>query len=102
MIELTYKEKDGLLIPNLSIPGEKLEIGRYGRMRMNVLREKKRSVLTRLIMTGKLMYHLNQVDEEAHYLWSLKREELETEPDPGRRVQIREETKEAIRELIYG
>ncbi|MBR6028454.1 MAG: TnpV protein [Clostridia bacterium] len=40
-------------------------IGRYGRMRLNYLREHRPGLYTRLILSGKLYEHLSEIDQTS-------------------------------------
>ena len=65
-MELTYTEKDGLLIPDLVLddqpPGS---LGKYGRMRKRYLEQKHYGTFTALVLSGKLTQHLMDVDHTA-------------------------------------
>ena len=58
---------DGMYYPNLELPEEETpRYGKYGRMRHTYLREHKKVYYTTLLFDGKLVAHLNEVDEAAH------------------------------------
>lgn len=58
--------KDGLYYPNLRLPeGAHYEIGRYGRMRAEYLKEHHRPLYLELLLSGKLNEYLHQTDEEC-------------------------------------
>ena len=72
--EITYREMGGYMLPNLYIhegedPDPDLDpsrpIGKYGHMRKKYLREYHQEYYANLLLTGKLMDHLAQVQEET-------------------------------------
>lgn len=52
-------------IPDLRLPEESRPVGRWGRMRMNYLKEYRRGWYTSLLLTGKLWMYLADLDEQA-------------------------------------
>lgn len=59
--------EDGLYYPDLKLPeGTHYEIGRYGLMRWEYLKNHRRGEYIRLLMDGKLNEHLHEVDEECY------------------------------------
>ncbi len=62
----TYRQEGDYLIPNLALPEEDApRFGKYGRKRLSFLREHKKAFYTGLLLDGKLMAHLNEIDEVA-------------------------------------
>ncbi len=58
---------DGMYYPNLELPEEETpRYGKYGRMRHTYLREHKKAYYTTLLFDGKLVAHLNEVDDAAN------------------------------------
>jgi hypothetical protein len=55
--------EDGLYYPDLRLPDE---IGRYGRMRAEYLKENHRALYLELLLSGKLNEYLHQTDEECY------------------------------------
>ena len=51
--------------PDLELPKEQRPIGRWGKMRLEYLKEHRPGLYTRLILSGKLGSHLADVDEQA-------------------------------------
>ena len=71
-MEITYKEKNGQMIPELTMPRQPQEkIGKYGRMRRTFLKDHRKGLYNSLLLNGKLTEHLIGVDAEC-------RERLET------------------------
>ena len=66
MSELTYTEKDGILYPNVIVPEEeKKPIGKYGRMRLEYLKNHRPVIYNTLMATGKLQAHLLEIEQTA-------------------------------------
>ena len=60
---LTYTLCGDCYLPDLNLSNaDKTPLGRYGRMRMNYLREYRPGLYTRLILSGKLYEHLTEID----------------------------------------
>ena len=58
---------DGMYYPNLELPEEETpRYGKYGRMRHTYLREHKKAYYTTLLFDGKLVAHLNEIDNAAN------------------------------------
>ena len=58
---------DGMYYPNLKLPEEETpQYGKYGRMRHTYLREHKKAYYTTLLFDGKLVAHLNEIDDAAN------------------------------------
>ena len=65
-MELTYTEKDGLLIPDLILDEQPTgSLGKYGRMRKRYLEQKHDGTFTALVLSGKLTQHLLDIDQTA-------------------------------------
>ena len=53
--------------PNLELPEEETpRYSKYGRMRHNYLREHRKAYYTTLLFDGKLVAHLNEIDDTAN------------------------------------
>ena len=58
---------DGMYYPNLELPEEEApRYGKYGRMRHTYLLEYKKAYYTTLLFDGKLVAHLNEIDDAAN------------------------------------
>ena len=58
---------DGMYYLNLELPEEEMpRYGKYGRMRHTYLREHKKAYYTTLLFDGKLVAHLNEIDDSAN------------------------------------
>ena len=59
--------EDGMYYPDLELPEEETpRYGMYGRMRHTYLREHKKAYYTTLLFDGKLVAHLNEIDDAAN------------------------------------
>ena len=75
-IGYTLRE-DGLYYPDLELPeGTHYEIGKYGRMRREYLKNHRRGEYIRLLMDGKLNEYLHEVDEECYERMELLVEQM--------------------------
>lgn len=61
--------EDGLYYPEIRLPeGTRYEIGRYGRMRAEYLKEHHRALYLELLLSGKLNEYLHQTNEECYQM----------------------------------
>ena len=118
-------QKNGLIytlcgdcyLPDLDLSdADKTPLGRYGRMRLNYLREYRPGLYTRLILSGKLYEHLVEIDQTGRQrmeqiIPQVAQEEginekLKAKDQMawvGRMNSIRQRAEEMIvQELIYG
>ena len=76
-MELTYTEVNGYMIPNLSLPEEpEYEIGIFGLMRRNYLKNHRKVLYTNLLTSGKLNKHLHEIDQTAYDRMELMTREM--------------------------
>jgi len=62
----TYREKNGHLIPNITLPEQTdYQIGKYGRMHLDYIKQHRRGRYTTLLTEGKLNARLHEIDIEA-------------------------------------
>ena len=60
---IQYHKSGDYLIPNLVLPEEEQQpIGKYGRMRKRYLKEHRPVLYTNLLLSGKLVQHLAEID----------------------------------------
>ena len=65
-MEITYTEKDGIFYPNLALPEHtNYPIGKYGRMRLEFLKNHRKGTYTTLLMSCKLNEHLYEIEQTA-------------------------------------
>ena len=64
MEKITYHQEGDYLIPNLIMDnsGEDYHIGKYGRLRLNYIKEYKRGLYTELMINGTLSKHLADIE----------------------------------------
>lgn len=71
--------EDGLYYPDLRFPEEThYEIGRYGRMRAEYLKEYHRALYLELLLSDKLNEYLYQTDEECYQMMEWLVEQMKT------------------------
>ena len=62
----TYREEDGFMIPNLSLPErEEHTIGKYGQLHLDFLKKHRRGTYTTLFTENRLNEHLHNIDLQA-------------------------------------
>ena len=63
----TYREENGHLIPNIVLPKQTdYQIGKYGRMHLDYIKQHRRGRYTTLLSEGKLNARLTEIDLEAY------------------------------------
>ena len=63
----TYHEENGHLIPNVILPEQTdYQIGKYGRMHLDYIKQHRRGRYTTLLTEGKLNTRLHKIDLEAN------------------------------------
>ena len=63
----TYHEENGHLIPNVSLPEQTdYQIGKYGQMHLDYIKNHRRGRYTTLLTEGKLNARLHEIDLEAN------------------------------------
>ena len=63
----TYHEENGHLIPNVTLPEQTdYQIGKYGRMHLDYIKNHRRGRYTTLLTEGKLNARLHEIDLEAN------------------------------------
>ena len=68
--EINYIKIGDYYFPDLNPPTQKkINIGKYGRMRLSFLKKHKQVAYTNLVTSGQLAEHLQNVDEEANNLY---------------------------------
>ena len=62
----TYREENGHLIPDVTLPEQTdYQIGKYGRMHLDYIKNHRRGRYTTLLTEGKLNARLHEIDLEA-------------------------------------
>ena len=62
----TYTQVGDYLIPDVSVTKETQPIGKYGRMRKESLEANRPGLYTRLVLSGKLYEHLDEVERTCN------------------------------------
>ncbi len=63
-MKLIYHRCGDYLLPDLGLTDEEQRpLGKYGRMRLNYLKEHRPGLFSSLLLSGKLMEHLHEIDE---------------------------------------
>ena len=63
----TYHEENGHLVPNVTLPEQTdYQIGKYGRMHLDYIKQHRRGRYTTLLTEGKLNTWLHEIDLEAN------------------------------------
>ena len=75
--EITYTETNGINYPNLALPDQpKVNIGKYGQMRLDFLKKHRRGTYTTLLTEGRLLAHLSAIDQDVRSQVEFLTEEL--------------------------
>ena len=62
-----YREKNGHLIPNIALPEQtNYQIGKYGRIHLDYIKQHRRGRYTTLLTESKLNARLHEIDLEAN------------------------------------
>ena len=76
----TYREENGHLIPNVSLPEQTdYQIGKYGRMHLDYIKQHRRGRYTTLLTESKLNAQLYEIDLEANEMLEVIISQLATE-----------------------
>ena len=63
----TYREENGHLVPNVTLPEQTdYQIGKYGQMHLDYIKQHRRGRYTTLLTEGKLNARLHDIDLEAN------------------------------------
>ncbi len=65
-MEISYTKCGDYLIPNLTVPDEHYNIGKYGMLRREYLRQHRPAAYTVMMLNGTLLKHLADVDKTCH------------------------------------
>ena len=80
MKEITYHKEGDYLIPDLALKNqENVVLGKYGRARLNYIKENKRGLYTELMMNGALSSYLKGVDERCNHIINITVREMAKE-----------------------
>lgn len=65
-MEITYSKTGDYLLPNLTVPDEHYNIGKYGMLRRDYLKNYRKSLYSVMMMNGTLLKHLAEIDKTCH------------------------------------
>ena len=87
----TYHEENGHLIPNVTLPEQtNYQIGKYGRMHLDYIKQHRRGRYTTLLTEGKLNAQLHEIDLEANEVLETIIPRLATERDTEENLKARD------------
>lgn len=89
-MEITYTMQDGYRIPDLETPSERIELNRWGRMRLEVLWEQRHILYTQLLTSGKLTQHLREVQTDMAELHERLVQQMAKEENLTEQIKERE------------
>ena len=68
----TYREENRHFIPNITLPEQTdFQIGKYGRMHLDYIKNHRRGRYTTLLTDGKLNARLHEIDLEANKMFEI-------------------------------
>ena len=65
-MELTYSQVGDYLLPNLTVPDEHYNIGKYGMLRKDYLKNHRKALYSAMIINRTLFKHLAEIDKDCH------------------------------------
>ena len=109
-MEITYTERNGIFYPDLALPEQiNHPIGKYGRMRLDYLKQHRRGTYTTLLTSCTLNQHLYDTEQEVKWQINLTISRLIKErgitedlkaTDPMRWVQEMNDAKLCAEEIV--
>ena len=69
-MELAYTKHGDYYLPDLTASAENYEIGRFGRLHLNYLKQHKKTVYSHLMISGKLNDYLHNIDIQASEMFN--------------------------------
>ena len=110
-MELTYTERNGLLYPDLELPTQKnYPLGKYGRLRLDFIKQHRRGTYGSLRAQAMLNEHLHEIDVQASDLLQSIMSDLTKKNgiderlkavDPMRWVQEMNAIKASAEEIVF-
>lgn len=83
---------DGMYYPDLEIPkDEEPRYGKYGRMRLNYIKEHRPWLYTELLFDGKLVSHLNSIDDTARQRMELLTRQMQEQQGIDEELKARDQ-----------
>ena len=71
MANITYRQVDDFMIPNLTLPPKETNItlGKWGMLHKNYLQKHKKVLFTTLLTQGKLYQHCTEVEKQVQQMF---------------------------------
>ena len=78
-MKIEYEEINGILYPKLALPPQKeIHLTRFGKQRLQYLKQYRPLVYMNLLISGELNKHLQMIDDEANVLYDRLIEQYKT------------------------
>ena len=73
MANITYRQVNGYMIPNLKLPHKEssIRLGKWGMIYKDYLLKYKKAVFSTLLAEGKLYQHCAEIEKQANEMYSL-------------------------------
>lgn len=65
-MEITYSKTGDYLLPNLTVPDEHHNIGKYGMLRRSYLKNHRQALYSVMMMNGTLLKHIAEIDKTCY------------------------------------
>lgn len=89
---ITYElAEDGLYYPQFKFPEDVAHYGKYGMLLHTYLKEHRQALYTSLLMSGKLIKHLNEIDDTANQSLANLMERLQKSRDIDENLKARDQ-----------
>ena len=77
-MQITYREVNGYLIPNLKLPPEEanVRLGKWGMMHKSHIEKHQSALFNSLLMQGKLYQHCAEIEKQANEMFDMLVEQI--------------------------
>ena len=90
--KITYRKEGDYLIPNLAIQNsENVVLGKYGRARLNYIKENKKGLYNELMMNGSLISYLNGIDDRCNKIVRITIREMANENNVDEKLKAKDQ-----------
>ena len=94
MSELIYRRNGDYLLPEMGLTeAEKKPLGKYGMMRRQYLEQHRPGLYTRLLLSGKLMEHLQEIETTAQNRLESLMTQLKTQNNVTEELKAKDQMK---------
>lgn len=109
-MKIDYIKHGDYYLPDLEIPQERYEIGRFGRAYINHIKHNRKALYSQLMITGNLLKYADQIDKSAQQMYENIIEKMSKDAPPkenqmewvGYMNNIRHTAEEIVlKEFIY-